>query len=63
MNSNKCNNEICAATRYYVDDGDKFNSLEKELRKVSGSLFSLEQTVKELKEKVNLLVKKNEKLV
>ena len=57
MNSNKCNNEICAATRYYLDDGDKFNSLEKELRKVSGSLFSLEQAVKELKEKSKFISK------
>ena len=57
MNSNKCNNEVCAATRYYVDNGDKFNSLEKELRKVSGSLFFFRTSSKRTKRKSKFISK------
>ena len=47
MSSNDCKNEITLTSRYYLDSDDKFKSLE--------------EAVKEIQEKINLLVtqKKN----
>ena len=48
-------------SRYYLDSDDKFKSLEEAIREVSYNMFYLEEAVKEIQEKINLLVtqKKN----
>ena len=61
MSSNDCKNEITLTSRYYLDSDDKFKSLEEAIREVSYNTFYLEEAVKEIQEKINLLVtqKKN----
>lgn len=61
MSSSDCKNEITLTSRYYFDSDDKFKSLEEAIREVSDNLFYLEEVVKEIQEKINLLVtqKKN----
>ena len=61
MSSNDCKNEITLISRYYLDSDDKFKSLEEAIREVSYNMFYLEEAVKEIQEKINLLVtqKKN----
>ena len=62
MSSNDSKNEITLTSRYFLDDIDKFKNLEKVITEVSVNLFYLEEAVKEIQEKVNLLVTKNEKM-
>ena len=62
MSSNDSKNEITLTSRYFLDDSDKFKNLEKAITEVSVNLFYLEEAVKEIQEKVNLLVIKNEKM-
>ena len=61
MSSNDGKNEITLTSRYYLDSDDKFKSLEEAIREVSYNMFYLEEAVKEIQEKINLLVtqKKN----
>ena len=61
MSSNDCKYEITLTSRYYLDSDDKFKSLEEAIREVSYNMFYLEEAVKEIQEKINLLVtqKKN----
>ena len=61
MSSNDCKNEITLTSRYYLDSDDKFKSLEEAIREVSYNMFYLEEAVKEIQEKIDLLVtqKKN----
>ena len=62
MSSNDSKNEITLTSRYYLDSDDKFKSLEEAITEVCVNLFYLEEAVKEIQEKVNLLVTKNEKM-
>ena len=62
MSSNDSKNEITLTSRYFLDDSDQFKNLEKAITEVYVNLFYLEEAVKEIQEKVNLLVTKNEKM-
>ena len=48
-------------SRYFLDDGDKFNSLEEAVKEVSENLYYLEEVLKEVQEKLNSLESKIEK--
>ena len=62
MSSNDSKNEITLTSIYFLDDSDQFKNLEKAITEVYVNLFYLEEAVKEIQEKVNLLVTKNEKM-
>ena len=58
MSSNDCKNEISFTCKSYLVECDKFKNLEETLREVSDNIIYLEEAVKELQEKVSLLVNK-----